>query len=207
MMFTIFHIIFFRNSQRIGKGSRKPVTSFVVLMTVMPSHPDKLDLMPCKLSVKLYPKVGIGDLRSGCLFEALLFPGFKPALIYGIDKIGGIRAKHYVTGLLESRQCLDCGGQLHAVVCRHFFAAGHFLFRSVIDENGAPPASAGIAAAGSVGIYINVFHLLLYIMPPAADMRFRARPFDLNFIVRLCFFAVWYLIYCAVAVIMMIVIL
>ncbi|CAN4027294.1 hypothetical protein MCGFDL_MCGFDL_00160, partial [Dysosmobacter welbionis] len=70
----------------------------------------------------------------------------------------GIGPEVHDAGLLQQGQCLDHGGELHAVVGGGGLSAGELPAVGAVHQNRAPAAGARIAGAGAVGVDGDCFH-------------------------------------------------
>jgi len=124
--------------------------------------PDVCDGVSCFLLQRLRPEVRVQGRRAVRFLPAAALPAFGPALLQPVDDILAVGAVAHLAGLLELAQGLDESSELHAVVGGAGVAAAQFLFVNfaveTVAQHSAPAARAGVAAAGTVGVYFDLLH-------------------------------------------------
>ena len=118
----------------------------------MAADPLEGDLVNLQQLQQLLPEIRVEGLFPGIAHPALLFPFGGPALLDGVHYIFGVGNQKHPAGAFEGGKPLDDGSELHAVVGGAGLPAGELLFPCAADQNRAPSAGAGIAAARSVGV-------------------------------------------------------
>ena len=124
----------------------------------MTPYPYELHLVAIHLGQKGVPQLRVEGGGLVPLDPALCLPGAGPTLGDAVNDVLGIRGQGHLTRLLEGGQGGDDGGQLHAVVGGFGVSARKLLLPTVVDQDGAPASGAGIAAAGAVGVDLDLGH-------------------------------------------------
>lgn len=137
---------------------RKPVAALVFRVPGVTLYPDYLHLMYLAQIEQLFPQIGIESGLFFCAHPALSLPLFCPALCKSVADILRVAVQGDLARFFKGGKGIDDRGKLHTVVCGLAFSARELLFDAVVAQNSSPAAGTGIAAAGSVSEYINVFH-------------------------------------------------
>ena len=128
-------------------------------MAIMPLYPDKTHGVLFAKRDQPLPEIGVFHLVPFSATEIFSLPALHPTEQKGIHKILGIRIQIHLTAFLEGRKPLDRRHKLHAIVRCHRVAAGELPLIFSVHQNGAPAATAGIAAASAVCIKLYLFQI------------------------------------------------
>ena len=149
-------------------GNGKSIASFIHRMSCVALDPYKRYLMGFKQWQQPLPQINIECRFFVSLFPAAGLPTVDPALIDRFTQITGIAVQCNLTGFFQSFQSDNGAQQFHTVVGGVSKSFGKLLGHTVIFKYGAVAARTGIAAAGTVGINIDLFHYFISILatPP-----------------------------------------
>lgn len=136
------------------------VTAIVFRMAAVSGYASVFDAMASNLLVESLPKIVIlerFELSSFPPLPIILFPLGHPVTNAFAD-VNAIRKEFDAAWPLELAQAFHDGRQFHAIVRRHFFAAGHFQFFAAgqVSEDKSPAAWARVSTAGPVGVKVYV---------------------------------------------------
>src|SRR3954469_6243229 len=109
----------------------------------MALHPLPMDRVPCGLFIECAPEVGVCDrlLRAGS--PAVALPALDP-LADALPDVLAVGIERDLARPLQRSQCLDDGGQFHAVVRRLRLAAEQFALVHPATQPGAPATGPGV---------------------------------------------------------------
>ena len=118
----------------------------------MAFYPVPFDVVGVEFFIEFLPEVFVLYRFFVCGFPAVLFPvghPFGDAFAH-VLRVGG---DNDFAGSGQGFEAFDGGHEFHAVVGGFVFSTIEFFFSAVVTHECAPPAGAGVAAAGTVGKY------------------------------------------------------
>src|SRR5690606_10781093 len=123
----------------------------------MPAYPVPAHPVPLPCLVQRLPQLGILHRLSVGGPPAIPLPVLYPPG-NAVAQIVAVGVKVDLAGLLQRVQRLDGGNELHAVVGGGRLPTRKLLLHTVVAQDGAPAAWAGISGTGAVGEHVHLLH-------------------------------------------------